>query len=159
MADGPARLDDALEKALSYLQKRDRTAAQVSAKLEALGIDGETAAAAIEELQGQGFIDDARFARLFAEDRRNLDGWGSERIIAALNESGIDEEAIAAALEGRGRDEELADAIALLDRKMAQPPEDDRERERALGLLVRRGYELELAYDAVRAFESAGSRG
>ena len=28
-----------------------------------------------------------------------------------------------------------------------------RQRERALGLLVRRGYELELAYDAVRALE------
>jgi hypothetical protein len=28
-----------------------------------------------------------------------------------------------------------------------------RERERALGLLVRRGYSLELAYDAVRAAE------
>ena len=29
----------------------------------------------------------------------------------------------------------------------------DRDRERAFGLLARRGYELELAYDAVRAFE------
>ena len=29
----------------------------------------------------------------------------------------------------------------------------ERERERALGLLVRRGYPLELAYDAVRAAE------
>ena len=156
MSGGPARLDDALEKALRYLQKRDRTAAQVRAKLEGLGVDDDTAAAALEELQGQGFIDDERFARLFAEDRRNLDGWGSERIVAALNESGVDEETISAALEGRGRDEELADAIALLDRKMAEPPADDREREKALGLLIRRGYEMELAYDAVRSFESAG---
>ena len=29
----------------------------------------------------------------------------------------------------------------------------ERERERALGLLVRRGYALELAYEAVRAAE------
>ena len=36
-----------------------------------------------------------------------------------------------------------------------EPPRDDRGRERALGLLVRRGYDLELAYDAVRAFERA----
>jgi regulatory protein len=35
-------------------------------------------------------------------------------------------------------------------------PRTDRERERALGLLARRGYELELAYDAVRAFEREG---
>ena len=37
-----------------------------------------------------------------------------------------------------------------------RPPDSDRERDRALGLLARRGYELELAYDAVRAFERDG---
>ncbi len=42
---------------------------------------------------------------------------------------------------------------ACCDADSPSPPADQRERERALGLLVRRGYELELAYDAVRAFE------
>ena len=155
MPSAADRLDDALEKALRYLQKRDRTAAQVRARLAALGIDDATAERALEELRRQGFIDDERFARLFAEDRRRLDGWGSERIEASLRESGVDDQVIAGTLAGRGREDELADAIALLDRKSAGPPADDREREKALGLLVRRGYELELAYDAVRAFEAA----
>jgi regulatory protein len=31
-------------------------------------------------------------------------------------------------------------------------PETDRDRDRALGFLVRKGYELELAYDAIRAY-------
>ena len=43
--------------------------------------------------------------------------------------------------------------MALLRRRFRTRPADDRERERALGMLVRKGYELELAYDAVRAFE------
>jgi regulatory protein len=30
-------------------------------------------------------------------------------------------------------------------------PDTDRDRDRALGMLVRKGYELDLAYDAVRA--------
>ena len=38
------------------------------------------------------------------------------------------------------------------------PPSSDRARGRALGLLIRRGYELELAHEAVRAFER-GERG
>jgi regulatory protein len=33
------------------------------------------------------------------------------------------------------------------------PPQSDRDRERALGMLVRKGYDLDLAYDVVRAFE------
>ena len=53
----------------------------------------------------------------------------------------------------RATGEELEAALAVLRRRFAQPPRHDRERDRALGLLVRKGYELDLAYDAVRAFE------
>ena len=48
---------------------------------------------------------------------------------------------------------ELSDALQVLSARLRTPPADERGRERALGLLVRRGYPLELAYDAVRAFE------
>ena len=43
--------------------------------------------------------------------------------------------------------------MELLRRRFPTPPANDRERDRALGLLVRRGYELELAYDAIRALD------
>lgn len=151
----PQRIEDALEKAFAFLSKRDRTAAQVRARLLEKGIDDAVADEAIVELERQGYVDDERFARLYAEDRRNLDGWGSERIAAGLSDSGIDRDIIAAATEGRDRDEELADALRLLERKCPVPLADDREREKALAHLVRRGYELELAYDAVRAYEQA----
>ena len=36
-----------------------------------------------------------------------------------------------------------------------EPPADDRDRDRAWRMLVRKGYEPELAYDAVRAHERA----
>ena len=36
--------------------------------------------AVLGELCEQGYLDDARFAQRFAEDRRRLDGWGAERI-------------------------------------------------------------------------------
>ncbi len=43
--------------------------------------------------------------------------------------------------------------MALLSRRFgAAVPATERERERALGVLARKGYDLELAYDAVRAF-------
>ncbi len=63
-------------------------------------------------------------------------------------------EHIAPALAG-GAEEELDAAVALLRRRFGAPPETDRDRERALGLLVRKGYDLELAYDAVRALGRA----
>jgi regulatory protein len=44
-------------------------------------------------------------------------------------------------------------AVELLARRLREPPSDDAGRARALALLARKGYELELAYDAVRRFE------
>lgn len=151
----PRRVEDALEKAFAYLAKRDRTNSQVRARLEDHGVEPEAADEAIAELERQGYLDDGRYARLFAEDRRNLDGWGTERITAALSSSGIDSATIEEAVGSRERSDEIADALKVLERKCPEPPADDRERERALAHLVRRGYELELAYDAVRAYEKA----
>jgi regulatory protein len=102
-------------------------------------------------LQAQGYLDDARYARAYAEDRRALDGWGPDRIARRLAQAGVGPEDVEAALAGRGAEEELAAAIEVLRTKLRVAPDDDRGRERALGLLVRRGYELEMAYDAVRA--------
>jgi regulatory protein len=108
---------------------------------------------AVAELERQGYLDDARYARRFAEDRRTIDAWGTERIERRLLTVGVDPALIAAALDERGATEELEAALAVLRRRFPNAPSDDRSRERALGLLVRRGYELDLAYDAVRAFE------
>ena len=148
-------LESALGRAYRYLGHRDRTVAELHKHLVAKGATEEIAQAAVEELIAQGYVDDARFARQFAEDRRRLDSWGNERIERRLRELGVGGEHIAAALatlaDSDELDGELDTAVALLRRRFPAPPESDRERERALGLLVRRGYDLELAYDAVRA--------
>ena len=68
-----------------------------------------------------------------------------------LGRRGVDPEYIAAALAGYGREEELEAAVELLGTRFPSPPSGDRERDRAWRLLVRRGYEPELAYEAVRA--------
>ena len=54
----------------------------------------------------------------------------------------------------REPDDEIDAAVALLRRRVRSAPADARDRQRALGLLVRRGFELELAHDAVRRFEA-----
>ena len=148
----PERLQHALDLAYRFLGHRDRTVAEVR---ERLGAEGEEAVIdeAVEELRHLGYLDDARYAQRFAEDRRTIDAWGAERIERRLLAVGVDPQLIEAALGEQGAGEELEAALAILRRRFVQPPAHDRDRDRALGLLVRKGYELELAYDAVRAFE------
>jgi regulatory protein len=148
-------LQHALDLAYRYLGHRDRTAAEVRRHLEVKRVEAATIDAAVAELHEQGYLDDARFAQRFAEDRRTLDAWGAERIERKLREAGVPAEHIEAALSTQTADEAREAAIDLLRRRLSEPPRDDRGRERALGLLVRRGYDLEMAYEAVRAFERA----
>jgi regulatory protein len=150
---GEDRLQHALDLAYRYLGHRDRTVAEVRARLEARGVEPAIVEEAVAELSRQGYLDDARYAQRFAQDRRAIDAWGAERIERRLLAVGVDPELIAGALDERGAGEELDAALAVLRRRFANAPTDDRERERALGVLIRKGYDLELAYDAVRAFE------
>ena len=147
------RLQHALDLAYRYLGHHDRTVAEVRERLTAEGIEPEVLEAALEELTHLGYLDDARYAQRFVEDRRSIDAWGAERIERRLLAVGVDPGLIAAALGEQGAGEELEAALAVLRRRCPAPPSHDRDRDRALGLLVRKGYELELAYDAVRAFE------
>jgi regulatory protein len=99
-----------------------------------------------------GAIDDASFARRYAEDKRLLAGWGPERIARSLERRGVPREHVEAALAAEDEAGQLERAVALLGARGIRC-DSERERERALGLLVRRGYALELAYEAVRATE------
>lgn len=132
----------------------------MQARLERAELPADELEAAVAELVELGYLDDGRYARVFAEDKRNLEDWGSERIERVLVERGVERPLIAAALagvfgEGEGEDER---ALALLTRRFPEPSADPRERERALGVLIRKGYDSDLAYDAVRAW-SAGETG
>ena len=104
----------------------------------------------VTELIELGYLDDACYAERFADDRRRLDGWGSERIARRLRELGVDREHIEAAVEAQDPEEELEAALELLRRRCPQPPSTRQERDRALGILIRRGYAPDLAFDALR---------
>ena len=105
------------------------------------------------ELEETGFLDDARYARQFAEDRRELERWGSERIAQDLRRRGIPPPLIEEAVATHSRHSELRTAVLVLEQRYAAGLHDDRERDRAWQMLVRRGYVPEIAYDAIRAYE------
>src|SRR4051794_31734000 len=95
-----ARLQHALDLSYRYLGYRDRTVLEVRRHLESKRVEPDTIEQTVQELLDQGYLDDARFARRFAEDRRTLDQWGNERIERKLLTSGVDAALIAAALHG-----------------------------------------------------------
>jgi regulatory protein len=154
---GPEWLEHALELCYRYLNHRERTVAEVRRHLERKGVPGDTIEAAISTLDELGYLGDERFVRLFVTDKRELEGWGNERIRRGLVTRGIERELISHVLadstaeDGAGQTE-LDRARAVLQRRFPIPPRDRRERERALGVLLRKGYESELALDALSSY-------
>jgi len=153
LVDPELRLLHALDAAYGYLGRRDRTVLEVRRHLELKRVEPATIDAAVAELTRAGYVDDARYAVRFAEDRRSLDSWGAERIERRLRLLGVAEHHVQAALAQHDAADERKAAVAALQRRYA-PPATPRERERALGFLVRKGYALELAYDAICAYRS-----
>jgi regulatory protein len=155
--DPEARLQHALDLSYRYLGYRDRTVLEVRRHLESKRVEPDTIEQTVAELLAQDYLDDARFARRFAEDRRTLDHWGNERIERKLLASGVSTDLISAALHGTTESgteppSQFTSALSTLRGRFRVPPESEKDRSRALGFLVRKGYDLETAYDAIRAY-------
>jgi regulatory protein len=155
MDDLTKERERALRFAYRAVGHRERTVAELRTYLERKRVEPAAIDDAVAELTEAGLLDDARYARRFAEDKRELDRWGSERIARELHRRGIADELIEAAVADRSREAELRTALMLLEQR-APSVSDDRERDRAWRLLVRRGYEAELAYEAVRRHGQSG---
>ena len=141
----------ALQLAQTALSARDRTVSELRSVLERKRVEPDAIDYAVEELKSMGLLDDARFAQRFAEDKRVLERWGCERIERELRRRGVPPDLMVLARVGRERGQELIAAVELLTERMPGPLTADRDRDRAWRLLVRKGYEAELAYEAVRA--------
>jgi len=155
LADPAARLERARALAWHALNRRDRTELELRGILAQKRVAHEQAGIVLGELVEGGFVNDAAFAQRFADDRRRLDAWGAERIGRRLRALGVGPEQIAAALGGQDHEGELEAALELLRRRFPAVPATPRERDRALGMLVRKGYALEIAHDALRRYAGA----
>jgi regulatory protein len=148
-----SEVERAIDLAYRAVARRERTVAELRACLERKRAEPEAIDAAVRELTGSGFLDDARYAQRFADDKRELEQWGSDRIARDLARRGVSADLVDAAVAGRSRDSELGTAVLLLERRLGAPPVDDGARRRAWGMLVRRGYSPEIAYEAIRQHE------
>jgi regulatory protein len=130
---------DAFEAALAALDRKERTAHELALWLKRRDFDLEEIEAALRRMFEAGVLDDERFARRFAEDKRELSGWGAERIREVL------------AADSYGDQLERAREILI---RRGRPLAGSADRQRALDYLTRRGYEYEIAYEAVRSLSA-----
>lgn len=143
------------QRALSLLVRREHSQPELLRKLAARGVEPEAAAEAVARMRDAGWQDDARFAASLARSRAT-GGHGPLRIEAELATHRLDARSIAAAFESLAADGE-ADwsqrARDLLERRydVAAFADDPALRRKAVDFLLRRGFDGETAFAAVRA--------
>ena len=147
MGGDPAR--EAFELAVTAITRKERTAAELHDLLLGRGVAPDAAADALERLAGIGELDDRRFALGYAQDKRELRGWGPDRIRGALVDRGVEAALADEAAAGEGRAQQVERATALLEGR-GEALVDDSARGRGLAFLARRGFDSEVAYEAVR---------
>ena len=96
-----AEREDAVQTALRALRFRDRTSAELAARLERRGVGEAEREQALETLERIGYVDDARFARSRAE-----------QLEEALAELEPERERAAAIVAARGRSPQTARYLA-----------------------------------------------
>ena len=82
----------AFNRALTMLDRRARTRAQIRSDLEGRLFLPEAVDAAIEKLEHYRFVDDEDYAKRYASDKQHLSGYGRRRIQMGLRQIGIEEE-------------------------------------------------------------------
>lgn len=152
MAGGGAPVADAAaayQRALGLLVRREHSRRDLVRKLALRGVPADEAREAVDRLAGQGYQDDARFASAFARDRAAA-GYGPVRIRVELAGHGLGEDQIAAALADCEGDWPRVARQQVSRRARPADLADPARRRKLVDFLVRRGFDPETAWQAVR---------
>src|SRR5690554_5032489 len=90
--------DALLEKARRFCLYRERSRQETLKKVKSWGIPYPVAEKIMQSLEEEKFINDARFAGIYARSKFNTNKWGKNKITAYLRQLGIDQSDIRNAL-------------------------------------------------------------
>jgi regulatory protein len=141
----------AAEAAMRYLGVRPRSTREIRDYLRGKQYEAETIDAAVARLTERGYLDDAAFARWWAENRAQFRPRGPHLLRQELRKKGIENTTVDDALAEQAETVDVdAQALALARSKLRSLHRNGLEPEvilrRLSGLLSRRGY----GYDTVR---------
>ena len=145
-------MDEEMKKVLARLEaqcaKREYCSADVLSKaVKALNGDTDRALEVLESLEGNGYVDDLRYASAFAREKSSLTGWGPVKIRYALIAKKIDAETVDSALRDTDEDNAESRLERLLQAKWKNLKGDPQAKLKLIKYALGRGYE----YDDVRS--------
>jgi len=153
MSEDIEQLKKAREYAFLLLRHRPRSISEFKEKLERRGFNKDISDVLAADFKKRGLLDDARFARMWLEDRMLLKPMGKLRLRQELKNKGISEfdieDAISSAMSGFD-EYEAAKTLAQKRLKSITGPDKIAIKRRLFGFLQRRGFSYEVVAKVVR---------
>jgi regulatory protein len=109
--------DKALQRITAYCAEAEHCTQDVVQKLTAWGVQEDVAGEILERLYREKFLDDARYAKSYVEEKWKLNQWGRIKMRHQLEAKGIAEELIDAALEVVSKEDYEGGVRDILDDK------------------------------------------
>jgi regulatory protein len=141
------------QRAIALLARREYARAELASRLLAAGATRDELEPVLDELERAGYLSDARFA--VGVVRQKVGAYSRRAIAHALREKGVAPTAAREALAQLDDTDELAQAMALWQRRFGTPPVDERDKARQLRFLLSRGFSQGIAFKVLKA---AGTR-
>lgn len=141
-----------LFKSERFCAYRERSSYEVKQKLKELNADEDEIKKIITSLQEDDFLNDERFARLFASGKFRIKRWGKNKIRAELRMKKVPDSFIYNALDTIDEGEYMKTIEHLIKKKEREvKSKNPRDIAQKIGMyLLSKGYESELIWKALK---------
>ncbi|MCW2768779.1 MAG: recombinase RecX [Aeromicrobium sp.] len=129
-----------------------RSRADLEQSLAKKQVPAEVATAVLDKFEAAGLVDDEEFARSWVQSRQRSKGLSSRVLAMELRRKGVDDEIAREALSELDPEVEIEAAHRLVRTKLRSMHQLDETAKirRLTGLLARKGYSPQIAFDVVR---------
>lgn len=144
--------DFARQILLQRLESQPRSRAELAESLVKKNVPADVAARLLDRFEEVGLIDDAAFARMWVDSRVRTRGLARTALAVELRHKGIADDVVSDVLGALDPESERRAAQRLVQRKLRsmQSLDDTTRIRRLVGMLGRKGYSPQLAFDVVR---------
>ncbi len=143
--------EEARQKIRRYCAYQERSHLEVRNKLYEYGLYSSEIGEIITELIEDGFLNEERFAKLFAGGKFRMKKWGRTKIVHALESKGVSANCIRIALTEIDGEDYRSTLHHLLSQKLTSLDEDNPFviRDRLASYAIRKGYEADLVWKVI----------
>ena len=145
-----------LARAERYCSQGEQCRQTVTEKLLSWGAGMESAMRIADKLVEEGFVDDARYCRIYCESKLHLQKWGRVKIAYNLRAKRIDSAIIANALDNLDEERYTDTLTQLAESKSRTLKESDPMKRRAkiAAFLASHGFERNEIYEAINKLKT-----